>query len=73
MEALGAGSRSLVYRATAVRCWSVVVLVGGVLWGYWSSIYKDAQARSGTLAFLLAEQTTRTFQAVDLTLAGLDP
>ncbi len=73
VEALGAGSRSLVYRATAVVLVLVVVLVGGVLWGYWSSIYKDAQARSGTLAFLLAEQTTRTFQAVDLTLAGLDP
>ncbi len=43
------------------------------LWQFWTSIHKDAQTRSATLAYLLAEQTTRTFQAVDLTLAGLDP
>ncbi len=73
VEALKAGSRNFVYRATALMLVIVVVLVAGVLWTYWQSIYKDAQARSGTLAFLLAEQTTRTFQAVDLTLAGLDP
>ncbi len=73
VEALRSGSRNFVYRATALVLIVVVVLVVGVLWGYWQSIYKDAQARSGTVAFLLAEQTTRTFQAVDLTLTGLDP
>lgn len=71
--ALRAGSRNLVYRGTAALVLAALVLVAGVLWGYWSSIYKDAQTRGGTLAFLLAEQTTRTFQAVDLTLAGLEP
>ncbi len=72
-EALRAGSRNAVYRATAALLLVVALLVAGVLWAYWSSLYKDAQTRSGTLAFLLAEQTTRTFQAVDLTLAGLEP
>ena len=75
-DALGilrAGSRHVVYRAAAAAILAVVLVVSGVLWGYWSNLYKDAQARSGTLAFLLAEQTTRTFQAVDLTLAGLEP
>ena len=71
--ALRAGSRHIVHRAAAAATLVVVLLVAGVLWGYWSNLYKDAQARSGTLAFLLAEQTTRTFQAVDLTLAGLEP
>lgn len=71
--ALRVGSRSLVYRTTAAALLILILAVGGVLWGYRSSLYKDAQQRSGTLAFLLAEQTTRTFQAVDLTLAGLEP
>ncbi len=66
-------SRDLVYRTTAALLLAVLLLVAGVLWGYWSSLYKDAQTRSATLALLLAEQTTRTFQAVDLTLAGLEP
>ncbi len=72
-EALRAGSRNFVYRGTAALVLLALVLVAGVLWGYWSSIYKDAQTRGGTLAFLLSEQTARTFQAVDLTLAGLEP
>ena len=71
--ALREGARNLVYRAAAAFSLLVVLLVGGVLWGYWSALYKDAQSRSATLAFVLAEQTTRTFQAVDLTLAGLEP
>jgi two-component system NtrC family sensor kinase len=70
---LRAGARHIVYRAAAAAVLLLVLVVAGVLWGYWSNLYKDAQARSGTVAFLLAEQTTRTFQAVDLTLAGLDP
>lgn len=70
---LRAGSRHVVYRAAAAAALLLVLLVAGVLWGYWSNLYKDAQSRSGTLAFLLAEQTTRTFQAVDLTLCGLEP
>ncbi len=70
---LRAASRHIVYRAAAAAILAVVLIVAGVLWGYWSNLYKDVQARSGTLAFLLAEQTTRTFQAVDLTLAGLEP
>ena len=73
VQALRASSRSFVHRATAALLLLLALTVGGVLWGYWSSLYKDAQQRSGTLAFLLAEQTTRTFQAVDLTLAGLEP
>ena len=71
--ALRAGSRSLVHRATAALLLALALAVAGGLWAYWLSLYKDAQQRSGTLAFLLAEQTTRTFQAVDLTLAGLEP
>ena len=71
--ALRVGSRSLVHRATAALVVLLALAVGLGLWAYWSSLYKDAQQRAGTLAFLLAEQTTRTFQAVDLTLAGLEP
>lgn len=63
----------MVYRATAAFLCVALLLVAAVLWQYRSSIYKDAQTRGATLAFLLAEQTTRTFQAVDLTLAGLEP
>ncbi len=70
---LRAGSRHIVYRAAAAAIVLLALAVAGVLAGYWSNLYKDAQTRSGTLAFLLAEQTTRTFQAVDLTLAGLEP
>ena len=70
---LRAGSRNFVYRGAAAFSVIVVLLVAGVLWGYWTALYKDAQSRSTTLAFLLAEQTTRTFQAVDLTLSGLAP
>ncbi|WP_237478750.1 hybrid sensor histidine kinase/response regulator [Lichenibacterium dinghuense] len=73
LDIVRAGSRRLVYRAAAAAMLAVMLLVAGVLWGYWSNLYKDAQARSATLALLLAEQTTRTFQAVDLTLAGLEP
>src|SRR5438067_1635645 len=71
--ALRAGSRNFVYRVAAALLLVAALLVAGGLWAYWSSLYKDAQTRAGTLAFLLAEQTTRTFQAVDLTLAGLEP
>ncbi len=71
--ALRAGSRRIVYRATAALLCVALLLVAAVLWQYRASIYKDAQTRGATLAFLLAEQTTRTFQAVDLTLAGLEP
>ncbi len=70
---LRAGSRHIVYRAAAAAIVLLALAVAGVLAGYWSNLYKDAQTRSGTLALLLAEQTTRTFQAVDLTLAGLEP
>ena len=76
-EALVAGvrlaARNLVYRATAVVLVLLILITAGGLWQIWVTIYKDAQARSATLAYLLAEQTTRTFQAVDLTLAGLEP
>lgn len=71
--AFRAGSRRIVYRTTAAFLCVALLLVAAVLWQYRSSIYKDAQTRGATLAFLLAEQTTRTFQAVDLTLAGLEP
>ena len=71
--ALRAGARNFVYRVAAALLLAAALLVAGGLWAYWSSLYKDAQTRAGTLAFLLAEQTTRTFQAVDLTLAGLEP
>ena len=75
--ALAAGVRqaasNFVYRATAVALVLLVLFTAGGLWQIWISIHKEAQTRSATLAYLLAEQTTRTFQAVDLTLAGLDP
>ena len=62
-----------VYRATAVVVVILILVTTGGLWQIWVNIHKDAQTRSATLAYLLAEQTTRTFQAVDLTLAGLEP
>ncbi len=71
--ALRTASRNIVYRLTAVVLACGLALVAVALWQFWSNIYKDAQDRGATLAFLLAEQTTRTFQAVDLTLGGLDP
>ena len=70
--ALRAALRSRVYRATAVLLLVLAGFGAVALWQYWTTIYKDAQARGATLSFLLAEQTTRTFQAVDLTLAGLE-
>ena len=77
IAALAAGirraARNLVYRATAVALMLLVLFTAGGLWQIWVSIHKDSQTRSATLAYLLAEQTTRTFQAVDLTLAGLEP
>ncbi len=77
LQSWGAGARratgNLVYRATAVVLLMLVLVTAAGLWQFWISIHKDAQTRSATLAYLLAEQTTRTFQAVDLTLAGLDP
>ena len=66
-----AASRSRIYRATAALLVVFVALGALALSQYWTAIYKDAQVRGATLSFLLAEQTTRTFQAVDLTLAGL--
>ena len=68
---LRAALKSRIYRATVALLVAVAVLGSVALWQYWASIYKDAQARGATLSFLLAEQTTRTFQAVDLTLGGL--
>ena len=74
---LAAGLRhaagNLVYRATAAALVLLLLFTAGGLWQIWINIHKDAQTRSATLAYLLAEQTTRTFQAVDLTLAGLEP
>ncbi|HEX4766812.1 MAG TPA: ATP-binding protein [Lichenihabitans sp.] len=49
------------------------LLVGALLWQSWATSIRDARDRGATLAYLLAEQTTRTFQAVDLTLVGLEP
>ncbi len=49
------------------------LLVGVLLWQSWVTSVRDARDRGATLAYLLAEQTTRTFQAVDLTLVGLEP
>ncbi len=77
LQTLAAGARratgNIVYRATAVALVLLVLFAAVGLWQIWVNIHKDAQTRSATLAYLLAEQTTRTFQAVDLTLAGLEP
>ncbi len=77
LQSWAAGARratgNFVYRATAVALLLLVLVAAAGLWQFWTSIHKDAHTRSATLAYLLAEQTTRTFQAVDLTLAGLDP
>ena len=69
---LRAALKSRVYRATVALLVVIIALGAGALWQYWANIYKDAQTRGATLSFLLAEQTTRTFQAVDLTLTGLE-
>ena len=42
---LRAASRHIVYRAAAAAILAVVLIVAGVLWGYWSNLYKDVQAR----------------------------
>ena len=49
------------------------LLAGILLWQSWATSVRDTRDRGATLAYLLAEQTTRTFQAVDLTLVGLEP
>ncbi len=64
--------RTNVFRVTAAVSFGLVLLCCIFLWQFWTNIVKDAQSRGSTFAYLLAEQTTRTFQAVDLTLAGLD-
>lgn len=71
--AIRSGSRNAVYRITAAILACAIGLVSLVLGQYWVNTSKDARDRGANLAFLLAEQTTRTFQAVDLTLGGLEP
>lgn len=59
--------------AAAAAIVLVLVTVGILAWRYRESLVVDAQAQTARLSLLLAEQTTRTFEAADFTLRGLEP
>ncbi len=67
------GLRRGIYGAAGLVVLLIGLAVGALLWQSWANNIRDARDRGATLAYLLAEQTTRTFQAVDLTLVGLEP
>ena len=55
-----------------------VILIGALLfsavaWRYHRVLVSEAQDRTTRMSFLLSEQATRTFEAVDFTLRGFEP
>ncbi|MDX7953569.1 ATP-binding protein [Lichenihabitans sp. Uapishka_5] len=51
----------------------IATILAGAAWRYHAGLVSEAQDRTARLSFLLSEQAARTFEAVDITLRGLEP
>ena len=69
--------RLLEHPRTTFAAASVVIVIAAVFglasWRYRTILLDEARARTARLSLLLAEQTARTFEAVDFTLRGFEP
>ena len=68
--------RSLLSRAYALTFAAVLItfaFAGVLSWEYHKALVSRGQVQASQFSLLLAEQATRTFEAVDFTLRGLEP